>query len=628
MVTAIGRSTDASTAGLRSDVSGPLPASFRYNNPGAQYPSIEAASFGQTGYGIIGGGHKIARFPCAVNGAAANFDLLYRKYTGMTIAAAGTKWTGAHGFGIPGHDPGVLLTKPLLDDPATAVALLKAIAGRESGRGNNLTEDQWRQAYSMFKAGSADTYLERLPTRTEFRVPAGAKTGAGVLRRARDHIGEAYQNIQVPKDDAAWKGPWDCAEFVSWLVYQELGELYGCEDNHTHPAKADAYTGAWKRDVEKLGIRVTVEEAAATAGGILLRYPPEPGKMGHIAVCDGEGGTVEAKGRRYGVIADTVNGRVWHAGILIPGLSYGSAEPMKIALPELVYEPSAPNMDKDVVAKIQQALATRGFNPGEINGVYGARTQAAVADFQDAEGLVVDGSVGPETAEALGISLSPERRALDPSMLKIPPSGLREAAAFNPLLLLVFALLLKERQMSTGPAKSGQATDMLNVLLPLLVQSALTGKQLDSTELVSIMMTGKAATPSLDPQGLATPQLPPDIMTLLIPFLCERITGKPLTELDSTRKTDQPQLPQQPAVSRPSVQLGVAGLGLTAILQALGYVGTPFGLGAQPTQAGTLATLVPVLTGIFGATNGFGAILGGARALLQTFANARGKPKN
>ena len=632
MVTAIGRSTDASTANLRDDVSGPAPASFRYFNPGAQYPSVEAASFGQIGYGIIGGGHKIARFPCPVNGAAANFDLLYRKYTGMTIGAAGTKWTGANGFGIPGYDPNTILTKQLLDDPVTAIALLKAIAGRESGRGNNLTEEQWRQAHRMFKAGSADAYLNGFLAESEIHIPAGAKTGAGLLSRAREHIGEEYRNVQVPKDDATWKGPWDCAEFVSWLVYQELGGLYGCDDNHVSPSKADAYTGAWKRDVETLGIRVTVEQAASTAGGILLRYPPAPGKMGHIVLCDGKGGTVEAKGRRYGVIADTVHGRVWHTGVLIPGISYESATAAKVAPPELVYEPNAPNMDREVVARIQRALTIRGFNPGEINGVYGARTQAAVADFQETEGLVVDGAVGPESAEALGISLSPERgQVTDRIVSETHPNGTGEAAARNPLLMHVLALMLlsKEKQMATDSAKPGQATDMVSLLLPVLLESALTGKQINSTELLNMVVTGRPATPMPDavPEPQTSTQQPVDIATLLLPLLYERITRKPLSGTDNAQKTDQPQSPQQPAVSRPSVQLSVAGLGITTILQALGIVGTPFGMGAQPTQTGTLATLVPILTGVFGATNGFGAILGAARALFTGIANASAKPK-
>src|SRR5215510_2159107 len=162
MANEIGPSTNDSTATRRTDVSGVAPASFRYNNPGAQYPSTEAARFGQTGYGIIGGGHKIARFPSPVNGAAANFDLLYRNYTGITIGAAGTIWTGANGFGVPGYDPNSMLTKAMLDDDSQAITLLKAIAGRESGRGNNLTEEQWRQAHKMFKLGSADNYRASL----------------------------------------------------------------------------------------------------------------------------------------------------------------------------------------------------------------------------------------------------------------------------------------------------------------------------------------------------------------------------------------------------------------------------------------------------------------------------------
>jgi hypothetical protein len=70
-----------------------------------------------------------------LTGGGANFDLLYRKYSGIAIGAAGTKWTGANGFGVPGYDPKSILTKQMLDDPSQAIALLKAIAGRESGRG-------------------------------------------------------------------------------------------------------------------------------------------------------------------------------------------------------------------------------------------------------------------------------------------------------------------------------------------------------------------------------------------------------------------------------------------------------------------------------------------------------------
>jgi peptidoglycan hydrolase-like protein with peptidoglycan-binding domain len=407
MVAEIGKSTEPSTASRRQDVSGSEPASFRYYNPGAQYPSERAARFGQTGYGIIGGGHKIARFPSPVNGAAANFDLLSRNYVGMSMGAAGKKWTGSYGFGIPGYPDDRVLTKEMLDDAKLAIAILKAIAGRESGRGNNLSEEQWQQAHLMFKAGSADDFLNGRTSRPP--TPSGeasGPTGAGLLRRAREHIGEKYVNRLVPKDDPDWKGPWDCAEFMSWLVYQEAKALYGCLDDDAKPSKAEAYTGAWKTDVEKKGIRVSVDEAAATVGGILLRYPPAPGAMGHIAVCDGEGGTVEAKGKKFGVVEDSVHGRRWDTGVLIPGISYSRDDGIEVRAPASIYRRNAPNMDEAVIVRIQQALAAKGFSPGGIDGEFGPATEAAVLDFQRSKGLVEDGEVGADTAAELGIALA------------------------------------------------------------------------------------------------------------------------------------------------------------------------------------------------------------------------------
>src|SRR5437016_1643528 len=516
----IGRSTDPSTADNRDDVAGSECASFRYCNPGAQYPSARAARFGQTGYGIIGGGHKIARFPSPVNGAASNFDLLSRSYVGMRIGEAGTKWTGANGFGVPGYDPNAILIKEMVDDSVQAIALLKAIAGRESGKGNNLTEEQWRQAHRMYKAGSADAFFDSLPAQPVAQpLASGAPSGAGLVQRARAHIGEQYVNTQIPKDDPHWHGPWDCAGFVSWLVYQEANTLYGCVDDTAPPAKADAYTGAWKAALERLGKRVSVEEAAATVGGIVLRYPPGPGKMGHIAVCDGNGGTIEAKGRRYGVVADSVHGRGWHTGILIPGITYGATAPIKVSPPAIIYEVDAPNMDKAVVTRIQAALAAKGFDPGLIDGDFGLNTQAAVLRFQEAEGMVVDGAVGPETAAALGVSLG-GAAAVTPGVAVAetgPVAGL-PALDMQQLLPLILMLLSKEKPMAVDPAKPGQG---LELLLPLILQSALTGKQLDITQLLAMLATGKPLTAPAPTPIANAPILAQPINTVPAPIVSQ-----------------------------------------------------------------------------------------------------------
>ena len=49
------------------------------------------------------------------------------------------------------------------------------------------------------------------------------------------------------------------------------------------------------------------------------------------------------------------------------------------------------------VHDIQSALSNKGFDPGEIDGIWGRNTIKAVRAFQSANGLKVDGVVGPNT---------------------------------------------------------------------------------------------------------------------------------------------------------------------------------------------------------------------------------------
>jgi N-acetylmuramoyl-L-alanine amidase len=231
-------------------------------------------------------------------------------------------------------------------------------------------------------------------------------SGKRMVDLARTRVGQKYQNVLVPKNDPNWKGPWDCAEFMSWLVYQDSGLLYGCVSTVGNPALTESYTGAWQSDSKKRGIRVPVEQAAGLAGGIVLRFPPAPGKMGHIAISDGGGGAIEAHSTKEGVTDKfRISGRHWDTGVLIPGFEYEDGEPHEVVAPTFIYRMGAPNMRAAVVTKIQQALATAGISPGVVDGVYGPNTVASVAAFQAREGLVVDGQVGPQTAKALGVDL-------------------------------------------------------------------------------------------------------------------------------------------------------------------------------------------------------------------------------
>jgi N-acetylmuramoyl-L-alanine amidase len=230
-----------------------------------------------------------------------------------------------------------------------------------------------------------------------------AATGQEIVTLALNHLGEPYVlGAPVPKDNPSWHGPWNCAEFASWVHYQVGGLLYGCNSDVGNPSIADAYTGYWDRDAKTLGEIVSVNEAARTAGAAILRVP-SPGATGHIVISDGTGGTVEAHSHADGVISSTLANRRWDFGILVPFISYSSVGPeVSVESPSTtVYRLTAPPMEGVAIREIQLQLKKRGFDPGLIDGKFGPHTHAAVIAFQLSKGMTPDGEVGPLTAGAL-----------------------------------------------------------------------------------------------------------------------------------------------------------------------------------------------------------------------------------
>src|SRR5918992_885682 len=65
---------------------------------------------------------------------------------------------------------------------------------------------------------------------------------------------------------------------------------------------------------------------------------------------------------------------------------------------------SGQQLSKDRVKAIQEALKTKGFDPGAADGVIGPKTNQALREFQKSNNLQATGRIDEKTASALGVS--------------------------------------------------------------------------------------------------------------------------------------------------------------------------------------------------------------------------------
>lgn len=233
------------------------------------------------------------------------------------------------------------------------------------------------------------------------------KTGEDLLKAAEAYLGCKYiLGAVVSKDAVNYRGPFDCAELVSKVIYDVTGDLYGCRPNNDIQT-ADAYTGYFGNDAEKIGTKISVEDAARIPGAILLRLPGGAA-IGHIALSKGNGKTIEARGSKWGVVEHRVSGRDWDYGILLPFVDYSAGPEIQVQKPfGKLIKLVTPFLIDVAVGLIQGALKKKGIYTGMVDNVYGPKTQAAVVQFQKSQGLIPDGMLasGGDTVKALNLNI-------------------------------------------------------------------------------------------------------------------------------------------------------------------------------------------------------------------------------
>ncbi len=149
--------------------------------------------------------------------------------------------------------------------------------------------------------------------------------------------------------------------------------------------------GLIDHDVNAEGLRdlcVPISRRELREGDMTFRM--SGGRAVHVGYAIGSERVIEARGRDVGVVESKVSG--WDR--------YG--RPPFFLSRELKL--TKPYMRGEDVLEVQRALKESGYDPGQIDGVYGKKTERAVRRFQKANGLKADGIAGKRTFAALGLT--------------------------------------------------------------------------------------------------------------------------------------------------------------------------------------------------------------------------------
>lgn len=151
-------------------------------------------------------------------------------------------------------------------------------------------------------------------------------------------------------------------------------------------------TGPSVQDVQR-----RLEELGLSIGGDV------PGEF-----LDGTRSAVRSFQQSRGLTADGIVGRDTWRSLVEASFSLGD---------RLLYL-TRPMQRGDDVRALQERLNRLGFDSGQVDGIFGPDTRAAVVDFQANAGLGDDGTAGPETIDAL--------RRLHRSHQAVPAAVVRE----------------------------------------------------------------------------------------------------------------------------------------------------------------------------------------------------------
>lgn len=226
----------------------------------------------------------------------------------------------------------------------------------------------------------------------------------------RKERAKAYpdQKNNIYKNCRVLSGGKDSCEGCQWHGKQ----AYDCAQLTRYSCKAagqELVSGAnsqWRRTAWAAKGEI---DSLPDVEGVLLYHANSSGTMTHTGIYIGGGYAVEARAAKYGVVKTLVKDRTWTHWAALPGVlgdvqvEVPKVEQTKTEGDIVMIELSVlKNKSKgEQVKTLQRLLNAMGHTCGDVDGIIGSKTVAAVKAFQKSEGLTADGIVGAKTWNAL-----------------------------------------------------------------------------------------------------------------------------------------------------------------------------------------------------------------------------------
>ena len=140
-------------------------------------------------------------------------------------------------------------------------------------------------------------------------------TGQNIVDKALTLKGAQYiygyeTNLDDPAPEAA-----DCSELVEWA----------CHQSGVRPFMPDGAVFQFRHCVNH-DREIDIDSAISTPGALLFFFSADPlevrPKQAHVAISQGNGWTIEARGKDYPIGEYNAYARGWTHAALIPGVHY------------------------------------------------------------------------------------------------------------------------------------------------------------------------------------------------------------------------------------------------------------------------------------------------------------------